>query len=792
MLHKKRCRRLHLEALEDRFVPATAALWPDSSHLTLSFVPDGTQVAAGTSDFFADLAPGSSAAAIEQTILRAFQTWAQYANVNISVTGDNGAPLGTAGLVQGDPRFGDIRIAAEPLSPSTVATGTPYLVSGSTWSGDLVFNSNYQFGSGAGQYDLYTVALHEAGHVFGLPDETTDPTSVEYQTYEGPRQGLSAGDIQAIQSAYGVRTGDAFQANGGNHTPATATNLNAAGTTSVPTLLMVNGDVTTNQDVEYYRFTTDPAAHPNGVTVQLRTSLQSFLTGQVTVYDSLGNVVAAAATTDPLSGDLTIHLTNVAPGATYYVGVQGSQANPFGIGAYQLVVNLQPSAASVGAPSAFSTAQPLVKLGSNQQGTAGLISVANNTNVFSFKTNAGPYPNGLSVTLQTWGSGLGDPTLAVFDSAGNPLGSAYSVLPDGTFNLHLAKAAANSTFYVVATTPTLNSSSRGSYALQVDLNAAAGTQPALSSVLTNLVTGLLTNLVSTVESLLGLWWLTATNLTTVPGYAPQSKYQTVGGLNSSSAPQYYRLQSAPAASGQTDIMTISVLAQDATALSPQITVYDSYFRPVAATVLSSANGAMVIQVANAQPNAVYYVQVGAAQRPNQSGTGAFFLDTSFGIPASSANQAFASNTLTSRAAQDFQTLTVNQNALFSFNLSASTIGWNAAVEVQMFIFDANGNLVYQQISYAGQPPTTGTTYLQSGTYTVQFVAVPKVAGQQPALYYNLVGQVLSWPQGPQPVTPTGPNSSPPNGGSGSGYNWTGTGSSTKGAYYPSSSSYTYS
>jgi len=792
MLHNKRCRRLHLEPLEDRCVPATAALWPDAGHLTLSFVPDGTQVAAGTSDFFADLAPGSHAAAVEQTILRAFQTWAQYSNVNISLTGDSGLPLGTAGLVQGDPRFGDIRIAAEPLAASTVATGTPFLVSGSTWSGDLIFNSNYQFGSGSGQYDLYTVAMHEAGHVFGLPDQTTDPTSVEYQTYEGPRQGLSAGDIQAIQSAYGVRTGDAFQANGGNHTLATATNLNATGTTPVSTLLMVNGDVTTNQDVEYFRFTTDPAVHTNGVTVQLRTSRQSFLTGQVTVYDSLGNVVASAATTDPLNGDVTIHLTNVAPGATYYVGVQGSQANPFGIGAYQLVVNLQPSAASVGAPSAFSTAQPLVQLGPNQQGTAGLISVANNTNVFSFSTKAGPYPNGLSVTLQTWGSGLGDPTLTVFDAAGNQLGAAYSVLPNGTFNLHLAAAPANSAFYVVATTPTLNSSSRGSYALQVDLNAAAGTQPAVSSVLVNLVTGLLTNLVSAVESLLGLWWLTATPLTTVPGYAPQSKYQAVGGLISSSAPQYYRLQSAPAAYGQTDVMTISVLAQAPSALSPQVTVYNDFLQPVAATVLANANGAMVIQVANAQPNAVYYVQVAAAQRPNQSGTGAFFLDATFGIPASSANQSFASNTLTSGAAQDFQTLTVTQNALFSFNLSASTIGWNAAVEVQMFIFDANGNMVYKQIAYAGQPPTTGTVYLQSGTYTVQFVAVPKIAGQQPALYYNLVGQVLSWPQGPQPVSPTGSTSSPPSGGSGSGYNWQSGGTSTKGPGYPSGTSYTYS
>ena len=55
---------------------------------------------------------------------------------------DDGSPLGAPGLVQGDTRFGDIRIAAAPLPGTSIAVGSPYLLSGSTWSGDIVLNSN--------------------------------------------------------------------------------------------------------------------------------------------------------------------------------------------------------------------------------------------------------------------------------------------------------------------------------------------------------------------------------------------------------------------------------------------------------------------------------------------------------------------------------------------------------------------------------------------------------------------------------------------------------------------------
>src|SRR5580704_9267640 len=95
------------ECLEDRTVPATWGVpWPDPGHLTISFVPEGTQTPVGANDLDQVLnqAAGSTAAG-EAIILRAFQTWAAESNINLGVVADGGEPLGTTGAVEGDSRF---------------------------------------------------------------------------------------------------------------------------------------------------------------------------------------------------------------------------------------------------------------------------------------------------------------------------------------------------------------------------------------------------------------------------------------------------------------------------------------------------------------------------------------------------------------------------------------------------------------------------------------------------------------------------------------------------------------
>src|SRR5688572_25221819 len=106
-------RHLQVEALEDRSVPAVfGAPWPDAGHLTLSLLPDGTDTAGGDSSLYALLDAAYPREVWQRELLLAFQTWAEQANINIALVDDSGDPLGADGVVQGDPRFGDIRLTA--------------------------------------------------------------------------------------------------------------------------------------------------------------------------------------------------------------------------------------------------------------------------------------------------------------------------------------------------------------------------------------------------------------------------------------------------------------------------------------------------------------------------------------------------------------------------------------------------------------------------------------------------------------------------------------------------------
>ncbi len=198
-------RPLDFEYLESRIVRAAIGLpWTDPLHLTLSFAPDGTPIAGDSSVLFQDLgAQFPSTAAWQDDIVRAFQTWAAETNISVGLVADDGAPFGVAGLMQGDPRFGDIRIGARPMSPEVMAiTVPPNPYMSGTLSGDMILNSAADLNPS----NLYDVALHEAGLALGLV-ESTDPASVMYPVVN-PQATLSPSDIQNIQALYGIRAPD--------------------------------------------------------------------------------------------------------------------------------------------------------------------------------------------------------------------------------------------------------------------------------------------------------------------------------------------------------------------------------------------------------------------------------------------------------------------------------------------------------------------------------------------------------------------------------------------------------
>src|SRR5687767_12159616 len=115
-------RPLGVHLLEDRSVPATFGVpWADPDPLPLSLAPDGTETPTVPRVLGPLMIPPGPATSRQREVLRAIQTWAAATNINVGLVADGGQALGAVGAVQGDSRFGDIRLAAAPLAASLVA-----------------------------------------------------------------------------------------------------------------------------------------------------------------------------------------------------------------------------------------------------------------------------------------------------------------------------------------------------------------------------------------------------------------------------------------------------------------------------------------------------------------------------------------------------------------------------------------------------------------------------------------------------------------------------------------------
>lgn len=329
---RNRC--LGLETLEDRAVPASFGVpWGDPTHLTLSFVPDGTQIAGHVSSLFSTLNAQMPTAVWQQQILLAFQTWAAQANINIALVGDAGQPMGTPGPTQHDSRFGDIRVAAQQMGPESLSVSVPSdgALTG-TLAGDVFVNSNDVFGP---KLNLYAVALHEAGHVFGLPD-STDPNSPMYPKYTNALS-LTPSDIADIQALYGVRTADRYEGSSGDGSINNSAQMPVPGGFDGSTPLLAYGDVTNTSDVDY--FLAKPLSSYSGpMTVRLQSTGISLLAPRLSVYDAKGQLVGSAQASSGRGDTVSIHVAQVTPGANYYLRVEGATHNVLGTGAYALVV----------------------------------------------------------------------------------------------------------------------------------------------------------------------------------------------------------------------------------------------------------------------------------------------------------------------------------------------------------------------------------------------------------------------------------------------------------------------
>ncbi len=322
--------RLNIELLERRDCPAVFGNpWPDPN-LTLSFAPDGTLINGVTNQFGTSLNT-MSAETRTREILRAFQAWVALANVNVGLVSDGGQPFGAPGTAFNDSRFGDIRIGAVPLSADSVALALPYDFAAGTRSGDVTFNSNLPFVAGTGDgFDLYSVALHEAGHVFGLMG-SSDPTSAMYQVADRIRSGPNTDDITAIRMLYGPRLPDQFEGSFGNSTLATATRLQPEHGAE---FIEISADLTTPDDTDVYEFKADDL-EDGAFLATLRTDGISLIVPTLEILDASGEVIAVASGQVAGRGNIQLVLNNLEEDETYFARVISSDS-VFSVGGYQL------------------------------------------------------------------------------------------------------------------------------------------------------------------------------------------------------------------------------------------------------------------------------------------------------------------------------------------------------------------------------------------------------------------------------------------------------------------------
>ncbi len=331
------------ESLEVRSL-LTALTWSDLTNLTISFAPDGTDIAANKNELNAELNQLATPKEWQATIVSAFQTWFDDLGFSITVVGDSGAKFGTIGATHGDSRFGDVRVGAIPLTDNVLATAIPQneFISG-TWAGDMMLNSTNELKT---LDELYALSLHEAGHILGL-EHSTDPNSPMFDHGGTIVLPPTAKDRESLKNLYGLGAGNDGSTESdddGNDNRKHPERISGVGANGMYPRFEVSGTVTDASDVDTYVFRASDitSEDPQVTTIIFRTETPG-LAGQITLLTSTGRKVESKIIANG-NGLIILQTRDLEADQDYLVQVKSSTANTkWSHGDYQLAITFSES-----------------------------------------------------------------------------------------------------------------------------------------------------------------------------------------------------------------------------------------------------------------------------------------------------------------------------------------------------------------------------------------------------------------------------------------------------------------